>query len=96
MTLSTPRINRQKKKNNYPEESHCAPALESPVRNIRLAGKIFGVLYWRNHPFHREESRQIRSVRRDDDQREEPPYATHDTRARSLIKRSLYENAPNY
>lgn len=72
---------------NHPEESHRASAIERSVRDIRLAGEVLGIFYWRDHPLHCEESRQIRSVRRDNDQGEEPPYAAHDTRARCLRSR---------
>lgn len=75
---------------NYPEESHRASAIESPVCDIGLTGEIFGVFYRRDHSFHREKSRQIRRVRRDDDQGEEPPYAAHDTRARGLMKKNCF------
>jgi len=71
----------------HPKESHRASAIESSIRDIGLTGEIFGVLYRCDHPFHREESCQICSVRRDDNQSEEPPYAAHNTRARSLIKK---------
>lgn len=80
---------------HYSEESHRASAVESSVSDVRLAGEIFGVLYRRDHSFHREESRQIRGIRWNDDQSEEPPYPTNDTCARSLMKTSSMETQAN-
>ena len=51
-----------------------------------MAGEILSIFNGRYHPLHRKERRQVGSVRGYDDQREEPPYTAHDSRARCLIK----------
>lgn len=41
----------------HPEESHRASAIKSSIRDVHLTGEIFGILYRRDHSFHRKESR---------------------------------------
>ncbi len=49
-----------------------------------LLGEVLGVLDGRDHPLDGEEGGEVGRVRRDDDEREEPPDAAHDARRGSL------------
>lgn len=61
----------------YPEKRRGRTALERAVFDFRLFRQVLGALYRRVHPFHRQERRQVGRVRRDHDEREEPPHARH-------------------
>ena len=58
----------------YSKESHSA------VRDIALIGQVLDRIDGRNHSFDGEKGCQIGRVRRDDDQREEPPNTANDAR----------------
>lgn len=73
-------------KEDYPEECHGTSTIEGTISDVRLAGEILSIFNGRYHPLHRKERRQVGGVRGYDDQREEPPYTAHDSRARCLIK----------
>jgi hypothetical protein len=64
---------------SHPEKCHGGAAFEGAVRDLRLLGQLGGVLDGRDHALDREEGGQVGRVRRDDDQREEPPNAAHDS-----------------
>lgn len=71
----------------YSEKCFRTSTLQSTIRYIGLFRKIGGVLDRRYHSFDRQKGRQIRSVRGDDNQREEPPYAAYYSRTSCLITR---------
>jgi len=64
----------------HPEERHGRATLQGPVGDLCLLRKVCGVLYRTDHPLHCEEGRQVGCVGRDDDECEEPPDPSHDTR----------------
>ena len=64
----------------YSKESHSGSSFESAVRDIALIGQVLDRIDGRNHSFDGEKGCQIGRVRRDDDQREEPPNTANDAR----------------
>ncbi len=64
---------------SYPEELFGGTGVECPVGDLSLLGQVFCTLYRRHHPFHSQESSQIGSVGRNDDQSEEPPHTSNNT-----------------
>ena len=72
----------------HPEEVPGGAVLQRAVLDLGLGGQVLRRVDGRHHALDREERRQIGSVRRDQDKREEPPdaadYATGDG---SAIKR---------
>lgn len=73
-----------------PKEGHGAAAFQGPVGDLVLFGQVLGTLDGRDHAFHRQERGQIRRVRGDYYQREEPPYTAHNSR-RSCLRKSTFE-----
>lgn len=63
----------------YLEELLSRAGIECAVGDLSLLGKILCTLDGRHHSLHSEESCQVRRVRRDDDESEEPPNPTHYT-----------------
>ena len=69
----------------YFEEVLRGAAGERAVLDLGLFGEVVGVLDRRQHALDGEERRQVGRVRRDDDEREEPPRAADDpTRQRPV------------
>ena len=69
----------------YSEKCHRASTFESSVGDLCLFREIGRVLDRRDHSLDGEERGQVGRVRGDDDQREEPPDSTDDSRAGCLI-----------
>lgn len=61
----------------HPEELLGGSRVQGSICDLRLFGEVFGALNGRNHPLHSQESSQVGRVRRDDDEREEPPHTPH-------------------
>ena len=53
------------------------------ICDLLLVHQLVCIVDGHDHGLHSEESSQVGRVAADDDQREEPPHATHDTRRRS-------------
>ena len=68
----------------YAEEGHGGSALERAVGDLPLVGQILGRFDGRRHALDGQEGGQVGRVRRDDDEREEPPDGAHDARRRRL------------
>lgn len=73
----------------YSEKRLRTPTFQSTVRYLGLFREIGGVLDRCYHPLDRQKRGQIRGVRRDDDQCEEPPYAAYYSCTSSLIMRFI-------
>ena len=68
----------------YSEKGLSGSALQRAVSDFALLGHVLDRFDGRDHPFDGQKSCQIGRVRRDDDQREEPPNPADDARRGSL------------
>ena len=62
-----------------PEKRVSGSAVDCAVQDLGLLWEILGRFDGRHHALHGQERREVRRVRRDDDEREEPPHAADDT-----------------
>ena len=62
----------------YTEERLSRAAIHCAILDFCLLGQVISRLDGREHPLHGEEGGQVSRVRRDDDEREEPPDTAHD------------------
>jgi len=62
----------------YPEEVFCGSGIKGSVEDISLFGEIVGGFDRRQHTLDGEERGEVGSVRRNDDEREEPPRTADD------------------
>ena len=60
------------------EEGVSGAAVQCAVLDLGLLGEVVSVLDRRQHTLDGEERRQVGRIRRDDDEREEPPDAADD------------------
>jgi len=85
------------KSDEYPEEVLGGAGVDCAVLNLGLFSEIFGRFDGRLHALDGEEGGEVRCVRRDDDERKEPPDASdYTTRHRPAFdKLHHFEQATN-